>query len=330
MGDGTKRVGYWRRYDAKYRTCNVEKLYSFILSRARKLGAPFERKSRKGRPFVLSPCEYAATFIIATLFDLSLRDIEWFSDVIAGVHADHSTFGKAFAKIPVSYLNKLLFMTRNEIYNAINETPVLIADSTGVVVDRTYREIVVKCKKRMVHVYDKLHIIVEYYPDAGIMVVAHARAHSHSDATTAVHMLHEMEVAGERFFADAGYDAEQLYETCYKRGLQPLIKMRRSTANPKKYRRKAWNTFDHELYKSYRGVIEGVFGGLQTRRLLFSRYRGENMRAKHIIAMAIVQNLHTYMAILCIILICSTTPTNVKNLEMFIKDGMIKITALSP
>lgn len=239
MGDGTKRVGYWRRYDAKYRTCNVEKLYSFILSKARKIGAPFERKSGRGRPFTLSPCEYAATFIIATLFDLSLRDIEWFSEVIAGRHVDHSTFGKAFAKIPVSYLNKLLFITRNEIYNAINETPVLIADSTGVVMDRAYEEIMVQCKKRMKQMYDRLHVIVEYYPTDGVIVVANARAHSHSDAGTAVHMLHEIEVAGERFFADAGYDAEQLYETCYRRGLHPLIKMRRSTTTPKKYRRKA-------------------------------------------------------------------------------------------
>lgn len=75
---------------------------------------------------------------------------------------------------------------------------------------------------------------------------------SWEDGTKRVGYWRRMEVAGERFFADAGYDAEQLYETCYKRGLQPLIKMRCSTANPKKYRRKAWNTFDHELFRKIR------------------------------------------------------------------------------
>jgi len=28
--------------------------------------------------------------------------------------------------------------------------------------------------------------------------------------------------------------------------------------------------FDEEAYKKFRGVIEGIFGGLETRRLLFT------------------------------------------------------------
>jgi len=49
--------------------------------------------------------------------------------------------------------------------------------------------------------------------------------------------------------------------------------------------------FDEKLYRKFRGVIEGIFGGLETRRLLFTRYKKKSMRMKHIIAMAIVHNI---------------------------------------
>ena len=60
---------------------------------------------------------------------------------------------------------------------------------------------------------------------------------------------------------------------------------------------KALEIFGETLYKKFRGVIEGIFGGLETRRLLFTRYKKKSMRMKHIIAMAIVHNINTYMAI---------------------------------
>ena len=33
-------------------------------------------------------------------FDMSLRDLELWSEVLVGEHIDHSTFGKAFERIP--------------------------------------------------------------------------------------------------------------------------------------------------------------------------------------------------------------------------------------
>ncbi|MCD6448684.1 MAG: hypothetical protein J7L58_06575, partial [Thermoplasmata archaeon] len=75
----------------------------------------------------------------------------------------------------------------------------------------------------------------------------------------------------------------------------------------RRYRKKALELFDDKLYRKFRGVIEGIFGELETRRLLFTRYKKKSMRMKHIIAMAIVHNINTYMAISSFILIFSTT-----------------------
>jgi hypothetical protein len=123
-------------------------------------------------------------------------------------------------------------------------------------------------------------------------------------------MLDEIETKATTFFADAGFDAEELYEKCFKLGIKPMIKQREYDKNPRRYRGEASRIFDKELYKKFRGVIEGIFGGLETRRLLFTRYKKKSMRMKHIIAMAIVHNINTYMAISLFILIFSTTPKN--------------------
>ena len=68
---------------------------------------------------------------------------------------------------------------------------------------------------------------------------------------SAIKMLDEIEITSEMLFGDTGFDDKR----------------------PKKYRKKALEIFDKELYKRFRGIIEGIFGGLETRRLLFTRYK---------------------------------------------------------
>ena len=304
---GMKR---WKIYDVKSKLCNIKNLYYFIQSKAKKLGKPFGKKSKKGRPPALNPYGYTAAFIISTLLDLSLRDDESLSDLLFGKHIDHSTFGKSFNRIPHHYLKKLLLMIRNEIKNLIGKKyiPILIADSTGVRTDRLYVPAIIKCKSKRRRVVDKLNIIAEYYPERSTIVIANADAFLASDAYSAIRMMEEIETNATILFADAGFDCEELYEKCFSMGIKPVIKQRKYDRKARKYRGKAREIFDEEIYKRYRGIIEGIFGGLETRRLLFTRYKKKSMRMKHIIAMAIVHNINTYMAISLFILIFSTIP----------------------
>jgi len=304
---------FWQRYDTRHKLGNIKNLYYFILAKARKLGKPFDRKSRRGRPYAINPYEYVAIFIISTLLDLSLRDNEFLSDLLFGKHIDHSTFGKAFSRISYHYFKKLLIAVRNEINNIIgnDSTPILIADSTGVRVDRLYVPAIIKCKLKKRGVVDKLNILAEYYPEKRAIVIANADAFFASDAYSAIKMLNEVEVMSGMLFADAGFDCEKLFEKCFMFKIKPLIKQRKYDKKPRKYRMKALEIFDEVLYKKFRGAIEGIFGGLETRRLLFTRYKKKSMRMKHIIAMAIVHNINTYMAVSLFILIFSTTSQNV-------------------
>jgi len=299
---------YWQRYDRKYKMWNIKKIYYFIRSKSKKLGNPFNRKSNRGRPYSLSPYEYASSFILFTIFDFSLRDDEFISDLLFGKHIDHSTFGKAFAKISYIYIKKLLILIRNEINNLIQEKPILIADSTGVIVDRMYFQTLNKCKIRKRRFYDKLSVLVEYYPANRTITISDADSLFSSDSLSAKIMLSEIETNADKFFADAGYDSNELFEKLLMNKIVPIVRIKKRSGKLKKFRKVVREMFDDEEYKKYRSVIEGVFGGLENRRLLFTRYRKKSMRMKHIIAMAIVHNISTYMTISLFILIKSTNP----------------------
>jgi len=185
--------------------------------------------------------------------------------------------------------------------------PLLIADSTGVTTDRLYVPAIIKCKSKRRKVVDKLNIVAEYYPEKSAIVIANADAFLTSDPYSVIKMLNEIETDATILFADAGFDCEELYEKCFSIGIKPVIKQRKYDKKARKCRGKAREVFDEELYRKFRGIIEGVFGGLEIRRLLFTRYRKKSMRMKYIIAMAIVHNINTYMAISLFILIFSTT-----------------------
>jgi len=51
----------------------------------------------------------------------------------------------------------------------------------------------------------------------------------------------------------------------------PIVRTKKHSSKLKKFRKVVVvvEMFDEKEYKKYRGVIEGVFGGLENRRLLF-------------------------------------------------------------
>ncbi|MCD6513005.1 MAG: transposase, partial [Thermoplasmata archaeon] len=182
-----------------------------------------------------------------------------------------NTFGKAFAKISYPYIKKLLIIVRNEINNLLKEKPLLIADSTGVVVDRMYFQTLNRCRIRKRRFYDKLNVLAEYYPASRIITISDADSLFSSDSFSAKNMLSEIETKAQKFFADAGYDSNDLFEKLLNSKIIPVVKIKKHSGKIRKFRKVAEEMFDEEEYKKYRSVIEGVFGGLENRRLLFTR-----------------------------------------------------------
>jgi len=294
-----KKEGYWKKYNRKFSDFDVKKILRFLIELADEIGEPFEKKSARGRSFKLSPTQYVALYILMVFFDMSLRDLELWSEALLGEHIDHSTFGKAFERIPEEYLKKYLKKLRDKIKDKLGDKDfVYLADATGVKLDRIYKDTISGNKKTKINAHDKLSILSEYYPDASVICISAGewRAGYSYDSPSLVNILSSIDVIqGKYLYADAGYDGYSCYYLCFKKGLIPIIKQRKYIARG--IRRKALEIFSKDLYKANRGIVEGIFGGLETKRLLFSRFKKEEMRRKHVIGMAICHNLQTYMTI---------------------------------
>jgi hypothetical protein len=64
--------------------------------------------------------------------------------------------------------------------------------------------------------------------------------------------------------ADAGLDGKEVWEALRGEGLRPVIRLRGGSEAREEARVRAREGWDPEVYR-FRGVVEGVFGGMKTR-----------------------------------------------------------------
>jgi hypothetical protein len=64
--------------------------------------------------------------------------------------------------------------------------------------------------------------------------------------------------------ADAGFDGKEVWEALRGEGLRPVIRLRGGGEAREEARVRAREGWDPEVYR-FRGVVEGVFGGMKTR-----------------------------------------------------------------
>ena len=77
--------------------------------------------------------------------------------------------------------------------------------------------------------------------------------------------------------ADAGFDGREVWGALREAGVRPVIRLRGGGEAREEARVRAREGWDPEVYR-FRGVVEGVFGGMKTR--LGGRYLWERMGAE--------------------------------------------------
>jgi hypothetical protein len=287
---------YWQKYDKVFKFFSYKKIFSKILEITRKLGTPFSKKSNKGRKFKIQPYEYAAYIAFEIVTQNSpYRDMELSSELYVNKHIDHSTFGKNFIKIPYFYFQTLLRKCACLLESLFGKAFAYIPDSTGLVTS-IYEKSIHAGKKTRRKVWYKAHSLVGYYPNKGITYIkAGECADKHiSDAEGVKRMLKDYDLGWAYLPADKGYDFETVYEAAYEAGLTPIIK-KQDKALGRKSRNRKQSYFIENLYKKIRGIVETVFGGLENKGLLHTRFKRDDNIKKFGVVIQIRHNLMTYM-----------------------------------
>jgi hypothetical protein len=231
-------------------------------------------------------------------FDYSYRDIEGTIPALIFKSIDHSTVGWAMQRIPAEYVSKALKLLHVEIHKLLRKG-VFIADSTGIETDR-YEEATIMLEETKRREFRKLHIIADYFHKHGIVSVACAGESSGNAHDSPVfRQIFDPEICRDGLLlGDSAYDAVENFKMAYDNNLRPVVKPRDCPHSARtkgiRIRRRALRDFDEAVYKQFRGIVEGIFGGLETRYGNRTRCRLEHTRRVSILLMALAHNIRAY------------------------------------
>ena len=304
--------GYWKSYHAS-KANEKRQVFKQCRRVVRKLGPPWQ-VAKRGRPPEHQPEEYAAIAIHRKHFHMALRAAEGDTPFILGNRVDHSNIWWGLQRISTDYLDRaieLLFDLISELFSP----DLFISDATGVCTDRY-----VKRKRPKLQPNDKpppkglekrgnevsgdrkletlkLHALIGYNTGPGLLIVRSAlitRGDAH-ESPRLKRLLKGINGDGRLLLLDAGYDSEGNYELARDRGFDPVIKLR--GVEPRGFvRREMAKNFakNKETYR-LRGLIEAVFGGLETKYGNRTRCRLSKSRRVDCLLMVVSHNLRTYM-----------------------------------
>ncbi|MFH1821633.1 MAG: transposase [Methanobacteriota archaeon] len=120
------------------------------------------------------------------------------------------------------------------------------------------------------------------------------RGHAH-DSPQLKPMVGEFKGDGEPFPADRGHDSEDNYILVKGHGFVPVIKLRKGGPRGLVRREMAESFKLHRDIYQYRGLIEGVVGGTETKYGNRTRCRLRKSRNVDCLLMVVSHNLHTYI-----------------------------------
>lgn len=322
--------GYWRSYHAS-KANEKRQVFGLCKQVAKKLGPPWQVSGR-GRPPDHMPEEYAAVAIYRKHFHMVLRVMEGDTPFVLGRRMDHSTIWWGLQRIPVEYVDRAIQLLFG-LTVALFPPDIFIPDATGVQTDRYRKRKRPKLRpkgkpppkwrrgreKRPPEERElvtlKLHLLIGYCKEAGLLPILRARVtrgHAH-DSPQLKPMVGKIKGEGEPFLADKEYDSNDNYVLVKKHGFVPVIKLREGTFRGW-VRQEMTRSFKlHKKIYKYRGLIEGVFGGTETKYGNRTKCRCHGSRRIDCLLMVVSHNLRTYMRTLAL-----------KRLKIFILVGFIR------
>jgi hypothetical protein len=307
-----RSLGYWKSYHAS-RANERQRVFRLCRRVVEKLGPPWQ-VAKRGRPPEHLPEDYGAMAIYQKHFCMVLRAAEGDTPFLLAKRMDHSTIWWGLQRIPVMYVEEaieLLFELVAELF----PPDIFIPDATGVETDRYGKrkrprlgprgKPPPKGRKKRENgpsedrelVTLKLHILMGYCRRAGLIPILRARVtrgHAH-DSPQLKFLVGKTKGGGEPFPADRAYDSEDNYLLVKGHGFVPVIKLRKREIRGLVQREMAESFELHKEVYRHRGLVEGAFGGTETKYGNRTRCRLRRSRRVNCLLMVVSHNLRTYM-----------------------------------
>ena len=299
-----KRAGYWRVYErARINDFRVifEELCSII--------PRFTHPVSHGPKPVLELWQLYVLCVYCISLDIDLRNLEAECDLLFGRTIDHSNLSRWFSRLDEKIIDDACEeLHKKMIYRRKIE---YIVDSTAFTLT-FYEQLMIRGLIMLKLVTWKLHVIVAYLPALGLLSVAGAYAtygDAHDSPVYRDHLLPSAEMRPDgRIHGDSAYWCVENIRQTKNNGLTPNF-VPRDGADGGLVLGKALKEYDEEARKRYRGMVEGFFGGIATRQGTKCRFRNHQSKVVFCHAMALAQQVRTYLRFKVLTLLRLLAPT---------------------
>lgn len=290
-----KRKGFWKRYE-QARIKDYRKVWDIAMGFISEEDIPFEF-SKLGRRPNLTRKEIVCMVIFHVYFNLDFRETENLIQLLSYKHLDHSNCVRWFGRFSQDYVNNLIFKIHKRILE-IDNVGDYIADSTNVTCDR-YKKTIRAGEEVLELKTWKLHALVIYLINLGLISIVNIFA-SRGEANDSPflrkkHLKKEKVIHGRFLHADKGFFGKENIKKCKELGLKPNIVPKEEDYSDNYLKKYIKREYDNEARKSVRGLIEGIYGGLETETYMKLKCRKPHHRNIYLCLMGLKHQLRTYM-----------------------------------
>ncbi len=258
-----KRKGFWKTYESAG-IKDFRKVWNATRELAKEVGAPFKFSSRGRKPNLL-PEEIVCMAVMYEYFDNDFRKVEQQVKLLSKKELDHSNCVRWFGRLTLDYINMLVYKVHKKITNVSNAGD-YIADSTTLTCD-TLIPVLKAGKTDFEHETWKFHALSQYIFTIGLISIVSvfpSRGTANDSPQLRNHLLTAKVCRGKKLHADKGYFGKKNLRKCVEAGLIPNIAPKEWQYTDGYLRRYVRSVYDNKSRKKNRGLIEGIFGGIET------------------------------------------------------------------
>lgn len=289
-----KRKDYYKVF-FRAKAKNIIKVWNFLDELIHRLGNPFQRK-KTGRPPKFKDMRiYTKTCILIGYFDYTLNEVEGYLPLLANDSLDRSNIDRWFQKMDISYIERAS--------EFINKKLELIFTHGEYIVDATkytatqYHEVVHKGETTYELDMIGLHILVNYFFKEGFISIVKfhvSDGYSNESPIFREKILSKIKLKpNRRLHGDKGFAAEETFEMLFENNLIPNICIKENTKRGF-WTNKAKKSYNNNLRKQIRGLIETVFGGMETETGNKIRFKLDKTRKLYVSIRALTHQIRTY------------------------------------
>ena len=289
-----KRKDYYKVY-FKSKHKDLVKLWNFLDTLITELGNPFKNKPTGRPPKFKDLRVYTKICILIGYFDFTLDEVAGILPLLAGETLDRSNIDRWFQRMDICYIEHASEFL-NEKLEDMFDYGEYITDATKYAA-KEYHEVLHKGKTTFELILIGLHIIVNYFFKEGFISIVKFHVSdgwSHESPIFRDKLIPNAKLKPHRRMnGDKGFASEDNFELLFEKGLIPNI-CQKENAKGGFWTKKAKKVYNNNIRKQIRGLIETVFGGMQTETDNRIRFKLDKTRKLYVGIRALTHQIRTY------------------------------------